>query len=600
MRSYKWIVASTAIVATLLAIGGTLLFRDFEYRADAQLLVVQYTEGITLDGERTLRSTETISQNLTKVISTTSFMDAVLDVGNLSTQFVAGDDDIARMKSWDRMVEASSVPNSGIIRISAYHPDTASAERLAQAVSDALIEKAPDYHGADRFAVDVKFIDRVVVSPRPVRPNLLTVAIAAFAAGAGASILYLMITNRPSMPQTPRPGSMPQTGGPTTAAAPMRTAVNPALFVQPNYEQIHKQQMREREEVRKQKEKQKEQERKLREKQLEEQQKSRKAAEKSQALKERELHLKEKQLEQEERLRQQELQHQADLERQRLEQQKELEQKKIAQVQAVKQRNEEELEALTKKIRAEYQQQLQERKKEYQERLQEREQAVRAQLESRQQQLEQELKNKEQSHAQAVEELRKQYELKEQTIQQELTAVKSQLKRARQEVDQTRGKVEKTDAEVERLEALKREAENAAQNAKAELQRIQSLSAADKEQASNAQKDVKQTQQKLMQTEFALRNAQEQAQRAEQARAIAEANAQQYMLQLQQVSDQMAQAQVQSMYGMQHATAWIDDEEMDIGTDFQPGVIGFDNWQERVETNQLSGSDRTIVTPPEQ
>lgn len=190
---YRWFVLGVTLLATGAFYGFNVAFNDFEYRSDAQVMVVQYSDNASVDGEKTQRSTENISRNLTKVISTSSFIDKALANPTVPTGMIIGNTDHEKKDSWTNKVTASTLPNSSIIQVSVYDTDPQKAAVLAQVVADTLIVNAADYHGANKTAVALKQIDKVLTSDTAVRPNIPMVTFAGFLVGLMGSIFYLFL-----------------------------------------------------------------------------------------------------------------------------------------------------------------------------------------------------------------------------------------------------------------------------------------------------------------------------------------------------------------------------------------------------------------------
>jgi capsular polysaccharide biosynthesis protein len=190
---YRWFVLVITIITTGAFYGFNVAFNDFEYRSDAQVMVVQYSDNVSVDGEKTQRSTENISRNLTKVISTSSFIDKALANPTVPAGMIAGNTDREKKDSWTNKVTASTLPNSSIIQVSVYDTDPQKAAMLAQAVADTLIANAADYHGANKTAIALKQIDKVLTSDTAVRPNIPMVTFAGFLVGLIGSIFYLFL-----------------------------------------------------------------------------------------------------------------------------------------------------------------------------------------------------------------------------------------------------------------------------------------------------------------------------------------------------------------------------------------------------------------------
>ncbi len=190
---YRWFVFVITIITTGTFYGVNVTFNDFEYRSDAEIMVVQYSDAVSVDGEKTQRSTENISRNLTKVISTSSFIDKVLASPTAPAGMITGSTDREKKDSWTNTVTASTLPNSSIIQISVYDTDPQKAASLAQAVSETLIANAAEYHGANKYAIELKQVDKVLTSDKPVRPNIPMVTFAGFLVGLIGSVFYLFL-----------------------------------------------------------------------------------------------------------------------------------------------------------------------------------------------------------------------------------------------------------------------------------------------------------------------------------------------------------------------------------------------------------------------
>ncbi len=190
---YRWFVLVVTIFTTAAFYGVNVTFNEFEYRSDAEVMVVQYSDNASVDGEKTQRSTENISRNLTKVIGTSSFIDKALANPTVPAGMITGNTDREKKDSWNNTVTASTLPNSSIIQVSVYDTDPEKAAILAQAVVNALIASAAEYHGANKYAIELKQVDKVLTSDTPVRPNIPTVTAAGFFIGLIGSIVYLVL-----------------------------------------------------------------------------------------------------------------------------------------------------------------------------------------------------------------------------------------------------------------------------------------------------------------------------------------------------------------------------------------------------------------------
>lgn len=178
-RRSKSLFGVGLIVAILALIFSLLL--PLEYRADAQLLVVSKTR-YGVDPYTAVKSAERVGENLEKIVKTDVFYNQVFAQPNyqLDANDFRGLTDRERRKKWEKTMHASVAFGTGVLNVSAYHTDPAQAKAYAAAAMDALVQNGWEFVGGD---VTLKVINRPVVTSIPVRPNLVTNAIAGFLVG---------------------------------------------------------------------------------------------------------------------------------------------------------------------------------------------------------------------------------------------------------------------------------------------------------------------------------------------------------------------------------------------------------------------------------
>lgn len=163
------------------------VFVPLKYGAQSRVLVTPHAiPGV--DPYTSSKAAERIAQNLAEIVNTSEFYNRVISVavGVDATYFPK--DELTRRRLWQQTVEASSVYNTGILQITAYHPDKAQAEAIATAVSYVLTQSGND------FAVnsaDFRLIDRAVGSKYPQKPNFPALGVGGFLIGTAVSLLYL-------------------------------------------------------------------------------------------------------------------------------------------------------------------------------------------------------------------------------------------------------------------------------------------------------------------------------------------------------------------------------------------------------------------------
>lgn len=180
------------VVTGLLAVVLSPIFIPLQYAAEARVLVSpRAIAGV--DPYTSSKAAERIAQNLAQIVGTSEFFNRVIAVSlGVDVSYYSGDE-LSRRQLWQSTVEASSVYNTGILRVVAYHPNKQQAVATATAVTYVLTQSGND------FAVnsaDFRLIDRAVVSRLPKRPNFAAIGLAGFLAGAALSFLYIRSKKR--------------------------------------------------------------------------------------------------------------------------------------------------------------------------------------------------------------------------------------------------------------------------------------------------------------------------------------------------------------------------------------------------------------------
>jgi capsular polysaccharide biosynthesis protein len=159
------LITGIAVVATLVI----AVVSPFQYQATSKVLIIQ-NQLANLDAYTSTKSAEKIGQNLSEVVSSTTFYNEVIKA-NPRVAMEFSSDEVQRRKEWKKDVEASIVPETGILEISAYNTDKRISAEMAQTVTAVLISKGREYHGGGD-TVTMQIIDDVYVGKYPVRPNL--------------------------------------------------------------------------------------------------------------------------------------------------------------------------------------------------------------------------------------------------------------------------------------------------------------------------------------------------------------------------------------------------------------------------------------------
>lgn len=166
--SQKWRVLFWFTVFTVVLSLVVSLVQIPKYKATVAVLITQ-KYGYNTDVYAAAKFTEYLSNLLNQVIYSKSFLDQVLvsDFGVKNDFSVIPE---KRTRQWKRMVKSRVISNTGIISISIFHRDRVQAEHIADAVSNILVTKSDQYHGAGQ-QVTVRIIDGPTTRVKPAIPN---------------------------------------------------------------------------------------------------------------------------------------------------------------------------------------------------------------------------------------------------------------------------------------------------------------------------------------------------------------------------------------------------------------------------------------------
>jgi capsular polysaccharide biosynthesis protein len=164
--------------------------RSLEYSSTTRILITQ--ELGVVDAYTASRSAERIADDLANIVYTSTFFAKVMASGYNIDPTYFSDDEIARRKEWENAITASVSRSSGLLSITAYHPDVTQAEELAQAVAYILTTQGWTYTSGGNITVQV--VDDPLNSRYPVRPNLLVNGFSGLVLGLLGGAGYLLIT----------------------------------------------------------------------------------------------------------------------------------------------------------------------------------------------------------------------------------------------------------------------------------------------------------------------------------------------------------------------------------------------------------------------
>lgn len=166
VRSWRLIAIMSAL-GTVLALAFSFA-QPLRYSSTERVLITQAnTAGV--DPYTAIKSTERIAQNLSEIIYTSSFFNAVMGKAQIGANYFPLDE-IAKRSLWRKTIETGVSGGTGVMSIIAYHTSRADATELAVKVAQELSTIAPNYFG---YSVRVQIIDDPLPSRFFAKPDFL-------------------------------------------------------------------------------------------------------------------------------------------------------------------------------------------------------------------------------------------------------------------------------------------------------------------------------------------------------------------------------------------------------------------------------------------
>ena len=166
VRAWRMMLVST-LAGAILALAFSML-QPLRYSATERILITQ-TNAAGFDPYTAIKSTERIAQNLSEIIYTSSFFNAVMSKAQVDAAYFPTDE-IDKRAKWKQTIETQVNSGTGVMSIIAYHPDRAQAIELSVRVAQELASAAPNYFG---YSVRVQIIDDPLPSRFYAKPDFL-------------------------------------------------------------------------------------------------------------------------------------------------------------------------------------------------------------------------------------------------------------------------------------------------------------------------------------------------------------------------------------------------------------------------------------------
>lgn len=177
IKSWRQIVIVT-LAGLILALSFSFI-QPFKYSSTVRILITQ-TNPTGLDPYTAVKSTERIAQNLSELIYTSAFFNAVTNDASVDRN-VFPKDEIEKRRFWKETIETQVAPGTGVMSITAYHQSREQAMILALRTSKEIEIEAPNYFG---FSVKAQTIDSPLPSRFFAKPDFVKNALFGTVCGA--------------------------------------------------------------------------------------------------------------------------------------------------------------------------------------------------------------------------------------------------------------------------------------------------------------------------------------------------------------------------------------------------------------------------------
>ena len=180
----------TALLGGLLA-GGFSLLQPVRSAASARIIFTE-AGASGLDPYTALKASERLAQSLSELLySSTMFENILLRAHGFDAKYFPADE-LERRALWHQTIWSSVAAGTGLMTVTAYHPNAEQARLLVQAAADELVDKAPIFFGA---GVRAQIVDPAVVWPGIARPDYLKNVTLGALAGLLLGLGWLLVRN---------------------------------------------------------------------------------------------------------------------------------------------------------------------------------------------------------------------------------------------------------------------------------------------------------------------------------------------------------------------------------------------------------------------
>jgi len=182
----KWQTVAILIFMVVAIVFSISVFIPARYSSEIKMIIIQNHESADVDAFSAAKSAEYLSDIISNVIYTESFMQDMLDAPfEVEKDFSYSAE--KRMKIWEKTVDVKKENNTGILNVTVLDRSRGESEAIAESIAWGLNTRGSKYHGGGT-SIEIKTIDGPITSERPATPNVLLNTLLALVIGIVGSI----------------------------------------------------------------------------------------------------------------------------------------------------------------------------------------------------------------------------------------------------------------------------------------------------------------------------------------------------------------------------------------------------------------------------
>lgn len=185
---------TTVFAIVLLCMSIAVLFtivQSFRYEAKSKLLIVTNHNMDTSTYDLS-KLNGYLSNLFAEIIKSDDFYNEVVNSGyNINENYFLKKGEDKKIEIWKKSISAKTLmSDNGIIDIRVYHTNKGQARQISEAINYVLKIKNGNYHGLNNN-VNIKIIDKPIISRWPVKPNILLNFLLTIIIGIFISFVYI-------------------------------------------------------------------------------------------------------------------------------------------------------------------------------------------------------------------------------------------------------------------------------------------------------------------------------------------------------------------------------------------------------------------------